>query len=201
MWAEIVVVRPVSALDDWRGRDAEWQLGQDRGLEDALRAQERHALALEDEALGEQRGSRADRGAVPPAARCSSPVEPYLPMKDEEIVAAVIADLKRQGIDVEGRVRQFAVVRHPSEFYLLEPGSEARRPASARRSPAWRSRATTPSSRSSAAWKAPSSPAGSPPKPSWTPAADGRPILARGCATGAPGWVLSGNSANSMFPV
>jgi hypothetical protein len=55
VWAEIVVVRPVSALDDWRGRDAEWQLGQDRGLEDALRAQERHALALEDKALGEER--------------------------------------------------------------------------------------------------------------------------------------------------
>jgi 15-cis-phytoene desaturase len=57
-----------------------------------------------------------------------SPVEPYLAMRDEEIVAAVIADLKRQGVDVEGRVRQSAVVRHPSEFYLLEPGSEARRP-------------------------------------------------------------------------
>jgi 15-cis-phytoene desaturase len=57
-----------------------------------------------------------------------SPPDPFMAMKDEEVVAAVIADLARQGVDVAGRVKQFAVVRHPSEFYLLEPGSEARRP-------------------------------------------------------------------------
>ncbi len=51
---EVVVVRPVSALDDGRGGDAEGQIGLDRGLEDSLRAQEGHALAFEDEALGEQ---------------------------------------------------------------------------------------------------------------------------------------------------
>jgi 15-cis-phytoene desaturase len=57
-----------------------------------------------------------------------SPPEPFMAMADEDVVRAVIADLKRQGIDVDGRVRQSAVVRHPSEFYLLEPGSEAKRP-------------------------------------------------------------------------
>ncbi len=57
-----------------------------------------------------------------------TPVEPYLQMPKEEIVAAVAADLKRQGIDVTGRIKNAAVVIHPSEFYLLEPGSEARRP-------------------------------------------------------------------------
>jgi 15-cis-phytoene desaturase len=57
-----------------------------------------------------------------------TPTEPYIDMEDAEIVAAVVADLKRQGIDVEGRVTNSAVVRHASEFYLLEPGSEELRP-------------------------------------------------------------------------
>lgn len=57
-----------------------------------------------------------------------TPTEPYMGMADEDVVAAVIDDLKRHGLDLEGRVRSCAVVRHPSEFYLLEPGSEARRP-------------------------------------------------------------------------
>ena len=57
-----------------------------------------------------------------------TPTEPYIDMKDDEIVAAVVADLERQGIDVKGRVRNSAVVRHASEFYLLEPGSEELRP-------------------------------------------------------------------------
>lgn len=57
-----------------------------------------------------------------------TPTDPFIGMDDEEIVLAVVADLKRQGVDVEGRIKSAAVVRHPSEFYLLEPGSEARRP-------------------------------------------------------------------------
>lgn len=57
-----------------------------------------------------------------------TPTEPYIDQPDEVIVASVIADLKRQGVDVDGRVRKSVVVRHPSEFYLLEPGSEALRP-------------------------------------------------------------------------
>jgi len=57
-----------------------------------------------------------------------TPTEPFISMNDEDAVAAVVADLARQGIDVAGRGKNSAVVRHPSEFYLLEPGSEARRP-------------------------------------------------------------------------
>jgi 15-cis-phytoene desaturase len=57
-----------------------------------------------------------------------TPVEPFMGMDDEEVVEAVIADLKRQGIDVGDRVKNSVVVRHPSDFYLLEPGSEAKRP-------------------------------------------------------------------------
>jgi 15-cis-phytoene desaturase len=57
-----------------------------------------------------------------------TPTEPYINMRDDEIVAAVVDDLKRQGVDVEGRVTNSAVVRHSSEFYLLEPGSEELRP-------------------------------------------------------------------------
>ena len=58
-----------------------------------------------------------------------TPTEPFINATDQEIVSAVIADLKRQGVDIEGRVNKSVVVRHPSEFYLLEPGSEPLRPA------------------------------------------------------------------------
>jgi 15-cis-phytoene desaturase len=57
-----------------------------------------------------------------------TPAEPYIDMDDADVVAAVVADLKRQGIDVGGRVINSAVVRHASEFYCLEPGSEELRP-------------------------------------------------------------------------
>jgi 15-cis-phytoene desaturase len=57
-----------------------------------------------------------------------TPAEPYIDMRDADVVAAVVADLKRQDIDVEGRVINSAVVRHASEFYCLEPGSEKLRP-------------------------------------------------------------------------
>jgi len=57
-----------------------------------------------------------------------TPTEPYIDLKDDEVVAAVVEDLGRQGIDVKGRVTNSAVVRHASEFYLLEPGSEELRP-------------------------------------------------------------------------
>jgi 15-cis-phytoene desaturase len=57
-----------------------------------------------------------------------TPTEPFMSASDEVVVASVVADLKRQGVNVEGRVKNSVVVRHPSEFYLLEPGSEALRP-------------------------------------------------------------------------
>jgi 15-cis-phytoene desaturase len=57
-----------------------------------------------------------------------TPTEPYINMSKDEVVAAVLADLKRQGVDVGDRMTNAVVVKHPSEFYLLEPGSEALRP-------------------------------------------------------------------------
>jgi 15-cis-phytoene desaturase len=57
-----------------------------------------------------------------------TPTEPFMNMSDEEVVASVLDDLMRQGVNVMNRVRNSVVVRHPSEFYLLEPGSEALRP-------------------------------------------------------------------------
>jgi 15-cis-phytoene desaturase len=68
---------------------------------------------------------RSSRGRI---SAFLSPSEPFLSMPDADVVAEVVSDLQRQGVNVAGRVRQSAVVRHPSEFYLLEPGSESRRP-------------------------------------------------------------------------
>ncbi len=68
---------------------------------------------------------RSSRGRI---SSFLSPSEPYLALKDEDVVSAVVHDLARQGVDVRGHVTAFAVVRHPSEFYRLAPGSEALRP-------------------------------------------------------------------------
>ena len=57
-----------------------------------------------------------------------TPADPYIDMDDADVVAAVVADLHRQAINVEGRVINSAIVRHASEFYCLEPGSEVLRP-------------------------------------------------------------------------
>jgi hypothetical protein len=76
-------------------------------------------------------------------------------VEDKDVVSAVVADLKRQGVDVENRVEQFAVVRHPSDFYLLEPHSHARRPNQVHRFADWHLRATTRHNHSFAAWRVP----------------------------------------------
>ena len=76
-----------------------------------------------------------------------SPAEPFMVMDDDAVVAEVVRGLKRQGVNVEGRVKQFAVVRHPSEFYLLEPGNECDVPDNGRQYRDSRLRATTRSSR------------------------------------------------------
>ncbi len=57
--------------------------------------------------------------------------EKFLGMAPEDVLAAVTADAKRLGIDIEGKVRRYRVVAHPEDFYLLAPGSEKLRPAQA----------------------------------------------------------------------
>jgi hypothetical protein len=62
-WGQTPVL-PRLALDDGDGRDAQGQLGQDRRLEDALRADQGDAGAVDREAL-DQHAARKDV-AVPP---------------------------------------------------------------------------------------------------------------------------------------
>ena len=57
--------------------------------------------------------------------------ERFIGQPPETVYAAALADLKRVGIDVEGKVRRYRVVDHPQDFYLLSPGSEALRPKQA----------------------------------------------------------------------
>ncbi len=57
--------------------------------------------------------------------------EKFIGQPPETIYAAALADLKRVGIDIEGKVRRYRVVDHPQDFYLLSPGSEALRPPQA----------------------------------------------------------------------
>jgi len=47
------------------------------------------------------------------------------------LVDRVVADAKRLGIELEGRIRDYRKIVFPMDFYSLRPGSEARRPPQA----------------------------------------------------------------------
>ncbi|HEV2809556.1 MAG TPA: FAD-dependent oxidoreductase [Acidimicrobiales bacterium] len=57
-----------------------------------------------------------------------TPPEPFLDMAPDEVLAVVVADAARLGLDIEGHVRAFRVVSHPHDFHSLEPGHLALRP-------------------------------------------------------------------------
>lgn len=54
--------------------------------------------------------------------------EKFVHMPPEEILAAALVDAKRLGIDIEGKIRDYRVISHPEDFYLLAPGMEKLRP-------------------------------------------------------------------------
>lgn len=57
--------------------------------------------------------------------------EVYINKTPEEILAAVLEDAARLGLDIAGKIRQYRVVTHPEDFYLLAPGNEKLRPSQA----------------------------------------------------------------------
>jgi 15-cis-phytoene desaturase len=57
--------------------------------------------------------------------------EKYINEPPEAILAAVLADAKRLGLEIEGKVRRYRVVSHPEDFYLLATGAEKLRPSQA----------------------------------------------------------------------
>jgi 15-cis-phytoene desaturase len=57
--------------------------------------------------------------------------EKFVNESPETIMAAVLADAKRLGLDIEGKVRRYRVVSHPEDFYLLTTGVEKLRPSQA----------------------------------------------------------------------
>lgn len=57
--------------------------------------------------------------------------EKFLHMPHEEILAAALADAKRLGIEIEGKIRQYRVISHADDFYMLAPGMERLRPPQA----------------------------------------------------------------------
>jgi 15-cis-phytoene desaturase len=58
-----------------------------------------------------------------------SPPEEFLEMDSELVLRRVLADAARLGVDLEGRIRSYRVIRIPSDFYSLAPGYDALRPA------------------------------------------------------------------------
>ncbi|MFO7661370.1 MAG: FAD-dependent oxidoreductase [Chloroflexota bacterium] len=57
--------------------------------------------------------------------------EKYIDKAPETILSDVIQDMNRLGIDIENSIRQYRVVTHPEDFYMLEPGYEKLRPPQA----------------------------------------------------------------------
>jgi len=57
--------------------------------------------------------------------------ELFLGMAPEAVLDAVLADARRLGIDLAGKVRRYRVVSHAEDFYLLAPGMEQLRPKQA----------------------------------------------------------------------
>lgn len=57
-----------------------------------------------------------------------TPPEPFLDMAPDDVLAVVVRDAARLGIDLEGHVTRFRVVSHPHDFHSLEPGHLAARP-------------------------------------------------------------------------
>ncbi|HVM34549.1 MAG TPA: FAD-dependent oxidoreductase [Actinomycetota bacterium] len=57
------------------------------------------------------------------------PPEPFLEMRDDEVLARTIADAARLGFDLEAHMTDYRVVRFPMDFYSLEPGNNLRRPS------------------------------------------------------------------------
>jgi 15-cis-phytoene desaturase len=57
--------------------------------------------------------------------------EVFIDMEPAAILAEVMKDAKRLGLDIEGKVRRYRVVTHPEDFYSLEPGNERLRPSQA----------------------------------------------------------------------
>ncbi|MDP9401968.1 MAG: FAD-dependent oxidoreductase [Actinomycetota bacterium] len=57
-----------------------------------------------------------------------TPPERFLAMEPDEVLAVVIEDAGRLGLELEGHVTDFRVVAHPHDFHCLEPGHLGLRP-------------------------------------------------------------------------
>jgi 15-cis-phytoene desaturase len=59
------------------------------------------------------------------------PPKEFLQMEASAILERTVAEARRIGLDLAGRVRGYRVVRHAHDFYALRPRSEALRPTQA----------------------------------------------------------------------
>jgi 15-cis-phytoene desaturase len=59
------------------------------------------------------------------------PPHEFLDMEPPKVLERTVAEAKRIGLELSGRVKDYRVVRHPHDFYALRPGSEALRPEQA----------------------------------------------------------------------
>lgn len=61
--------------------------------------------------------------------------EAFINRAPEEVLAAVLDDARRLGLDIAGHITRYRVISHAEDFYLLAPGMERLRPGQATRVP------------------------------------------------------------------
>jgi 15-cis-phytoene desaturase len=57
-----------------------------------------------------------------------TPPERFIDMEEEDVLEVVVEDAKKIGLNLESHILDYRVIRHPSDFYSLEPGNERLRP-------------------------------------------------------------------------
>lgn len=73
--------------------------------------------------------SRTTFTHVPGRLSCIlAPAQKFINMNSEDILNIVLEDAKKLGLKLEGHILDYRVVKHPDEFYSLEPGHDWMRP-------------------------------------------------------------------------
>lgn len=60
-----------------------------------------------------------------------APSDEFIALPPDQVLGRALNDADRLGLKIRGHVRNYRVVNHPADFYALEPGQEALRPAQA----------------------------------------------------------------------
>ncbi len=58
-----------------------------------------------------------------------TPPERFIDLEEEEVLEIVLKDAQKIGLNLESHILDYRVIRHPNDFYSLEPGNDHLRPS------------------------------------------------------------------------